>query len=604
MKIFDFVETERSFYESRHIPLVSGDDYSQYQLIRAINYARRSKYLDDNAHDDIIGDFPYDNISKYRIRLEARSTDFDIKHIELEPVDSSDEARVSALVASKALQKELREIEFGRFLNEYADTRPEYGAFLCKYVDDRFYKVPFENVITDMTDILSSPLIEKHYKSPAQLKKTNWDNVDEAIITANQKKKDKDVKRGADDDAHTIGRFIEVYEVTGELSKATLFEAQGKEWEAEDENEFTLCRIIYAPMGRDDKGENQGIIFEAVELSEEEYPYFLDVRHPMVGRAMGEGIPEELAEHQRWHNFYKTEEARAVAIGGKILFVTNDGNVVDSIYADGIEHGTILQVGDEKTFQQLTTMPNSVPVYQNIRAEWTDSADKNTSSFDAVIGEESKSGTPFRSQYLQNIAGTSQFEREREDMGFFIADLIEQRVLQTALNKAASADEIDATFNRQELDLIDKTITEKELINRRVANIQAGTPIDQEQLDVMRTDIQQSLRTRGTRRKIKDIKEFIKKAGKKVVVHTTDEQRSKMVIFESLSNALMLFGENDPARMAIRDRVLDHMGVSYEELAMYANQAAQTAEQLGQPGTKPQIKTEQLQQEAQVAPVI
>ena len=105
MNIFDFVEQERQFYETQDIPLMAGDDYSQYQLIRAVNFTRRSKYLDSNASDDIIGDFPYDNISKYRIRLEARSTDFDTKHMEVAPKDSSDEARVSSLVATKALQE-------------------------------------------------------------------------------------------------------------------------------------------------------------------------------------------------------------------------------------------------------------------------------------------------------------------------------------------------------------------------------------------------------------------------------------------------------------------------------------------------------------------
>jgi len=600
MQLYEFVQSERSFYESQTIPLVSGDEFSQYQLIRAINFTRRNKYMDDAATDDIIGDFPYDNISKYRIRLEARSTDFDIKHIEIEPVDSSQEARVSAMIASKALQKELRDMDFGRFLNVYADTRPEYGAFLCKYVDDKFHKVPFENVITDMTDILSSPIIEKHYYTPSQLKKQGWDNVDVAIETALQKKKDKDIKRGANDEAETVGRFIEVLEVTGEVSVAMLKEARDEDWEAEDEMEYVLARIIFAPLGKDEKGVDQGVVFFAEEISEDEYPYFLDVRHPLVGRAIGEGIPEELAEHQRWHNFYKTEEARAVAIGGKIVFYTDDGNVVDSIYAEGIEHGTILQVGEGNTFGQLNMMPNSVPMYQNIRSEWQDSADKNTSSFDAVIGEESKSGTPFRSQYLQNIAGTSQFEREREDMGFFIGDLITKRVLKRALEKAAKADKIDSIFNRQELDIINRTQLEKATLNDIVEKTLGGEAVNPEQVDLIRQSIKQRQGDFGTRRTITDIAEFIKKAGDKVIVHTTDEQRSKAVLFESLSNALMLFGENDPARMALRDRVLDHMGVSYEELAMYANQAVQAATPQQGVSNKP-LQTEQLQAEESLA---
>lgn len=580
MQIYDFVEQGRSFYENRHIPLQSGEDYSQYELIRAINHAKRSRYLDDNARDAIIGDFPYDNISKYRIRLEARSTDFDVKHIEIEPVDSSDEARAAALVASKALKLHLDEIEFGRFLNQYADVRPEYGTVLTKTIDDRTYIVPWENVITDMTEILTSPIIEKHYKTPAQLRKQKgWDNVDDAIRTAAEKRKDKDMGTKGDDTAQTLGNFIEVYEVTGELPMSYLLEIKGLEWTKEDEVDYVLARVIYAPFGKDKAGNNMGVVFAADQITEEEYPYDLDVRHPQVGRAFGEGIPEELSEHQRWHNFYKTEEARAVALGGKILFVTNDGDVVDSIYAEGIDHGTIMHIGDDKMFQQASTMPNSVPMYQSIDQSWEVSADRNSSSFDAVIGEEAKSGTPFRSQYLQNVAGTSQFEREREDMGFFIKELIKKRHLKIALNKAAAKGEIDTVFNRQELDLIDRVIMNRELVSRGVESLMQGVPVTPEMQAQFGMDIQRELRQKGTRRKITDIAEFIKKAGDKVMIHTTDEQRSKMVLFESLSNALMLFGENDPARLAIRDRVLDYMGVSYDELAMYANQAAQMAEQ-------------------------
>ena len=479
MKIYDYVEGAKQFYETRTIPLQSGDDYSQYQLIKSINYARRSKYIDGNAYDDIIGDYPYDNISEYRIRLEARSTDRDVKHIEVEPINASDEARVSAMVATKALQKKMRDMKFGKILNEYSVVRPRYGAVLFKRVETEegkdVYIVAWENVITDMTDILSSPIVEKHFYTPGQLKKQKtWSNVDEAIKTANERKKSKDISDNLNAEADTLGIYIEVFEVTGELDKATLLEAQGKEWTDDDMTEFILARIIYAPLGKDKSGKNQGIIFRADEITEDEYPYKLDVRHYVIGRAFGEGIPEELAEHQRWHNFYKTEEARAVAIGGKILFYTDDGNVVDSIYSDGIDHGTILQVGEGKTFQQLNTAPLSVPVFQSIDEAWDESADKKAGSFAAVIGEESKSGTPFRAQYLQNIAGTSQFEQELEDMGLFLEELISDWVLEDALNEAAEADEIDEVFTKEELDLIDRTIINKEMIKRGAESLLNG----------------------------------------------------------------------------------------------------------------------------------
>lgn len=604
MDIYSYVESEKQFYESQPIPLVSGDDYSQYQLIRAINYARRSKYLDDDAHDDIIGDFPYDNISKYRIRLEARSTDFDLKHVEVAPEDASYEARVSALIATKALHKHLREIKFSRFLNKYADIRPEYGGFIAKKTKDGVHYVPWENVVTDMSDIMGGVIIERHYMRPAELKKTGWDKkaIDNVILTAAEKKKEKDLKDGSDKQAETLARFIEIFEVTGELPYSMLLQAQSKDWNEEDETDYRLCRIIFAPMGKDKKTKKQtGIVLLATEIAEEDYPYKYDVRHPLTGRGLGEGIPEELAEHQRWHNFYKTEEARAVAIGGKVLFVTDDGDVVDSIYAEGIDHGTILKVGQGRIFNQLSTLPNSVPLYQEIRADWNNSADKNTSSFDAVLGEESKAGTPFRSQYLQNIAGNSQFEREREDMGFFIGEIVEDWLLPEALEKAATDNYIDDEFTKQELALIDKAIVAQEALKAELETLRGGTPITPELQAGIRQDLAMQLQERGTRRRIEDIKEFVKKAGERVIVHTTDEQRSKAVLFESYSNALQLFAENDPARLALRDRILDQMGITQEELAMYAKEAAAMAQSL--PNAEG-MEMEQLIQEEAIAPVV
>ena len=583
MQIFNFVEGEKQFYETRHIPLTAGDDYSQYQLIRAINFARRSRYIDDNAKDDIIGDFPYDNISKYRIRLEARSTDFDFKSIEVEPIDTSDEARISALVATKALHKKLRTMKFGKTLNKFADIRPEYGTTLFKKVPDNVTIVPWENVVTDMTDIINSPIIERHYYSPAQLKKTGYDNVDTIIMNAAEKTRSKDMKEASNNEAETIGRFIEVIEVTGELAQASLLEAQGKEWSDEDKKEFVLCHIMYAPEGEDKDGKPKGTILKADELNEKDYPYKIDVRHPVTGRGFGEGIPEELSEHQRWHNFYKTEEARAVAIGGKVLFVTDDGSVVDSIYDDGIDHGTIMQVGEGKMFTQLTTMPNSVPVYQNIRADWDTSADKNTNSFGAVLGEEQTSGTPFRAQYMQNIAGTSQFQREHEDMGFCIAEIVEDWILQDALDEAAKDDMIDDVFSKAELQLVDEVIVEAEVLEAVVQASLSGTVLAPEELDLVRNAIKGKLAKRGARRKITDIKKFIKNAGKKVVIHTTDEQRSKQVLYESLSNAINMakgIDKTDPAQLAMRDMILDQMGITPQQLAQYADQAMAFAEQL------------------------
>lgn len=591
MMVLDFIQREKTFYESRTIPLIAGDEFSQYETIRAVNFARRNKYIDENAFDDIIGDFPYDNISKYRIRLEARSTDFDFKHIEVEPIDESDEARVSAMVATKALHKKMRDIKFGKFLNKYSYIRAEYGGFIAKKTADGVHYVPWENVVTDQSDILGGPVIEKQYMSPSELKRSGWDNVDDVIRTANAKKKDKDIKDNSADEAETLGRLIEVNMLEGEVALSMLKEAQDENYapHPDDEVEFVWARIFIAPMGKDKDGNNQGMVLKAEEITEEDFSYMYDARHPLTGRGMGEGIPEELSEHQRWHNFYRTEEARAVAIGGKVLFVTDDGEVVDTIYDEGIDHGTILKVGEGRTFNQANTMPSSVPMFQSIDESWDASADKNTNSFDAVLGEEHKSGTPFRAQFMQNLAGTSQFEQEREDMGFFIKEIVEDWLLPEALEEAAEEDNIYDSFTKKEILLIDKVIVESALTDKVVEATLEGQVLNPEMVQVLRDAMQRDLLQKGSKRKITDIREFIEKAGEKVIVNTTDEQRSKAVLFESYSNAINLFQATDPGFHALRSRILDQMGVSEEELALYVDDAMQAAEQLSpeQGGQRP-----------------
>jgi len=585
MKALDFIERERNFYDNQTIDIPGNEEYSQSELIFAINCARLSKYLDDNATDDIIGDYPYDNISKYRIRLEARATDFDPKHVEIEPLDASRESRISAMIATKAMQKYMRKHDIGALLDTYADYRPEYGGFLVKKTKDGTHKVHWENVITDMSDILGGVIIERHYMLPSQLKKTNWKNVDEVIREAASKIKEVDMKEGGIG-AETITKTIEVWEMHGEVTKAIFEEAlaayEDRDYEEgeDDENEYVSCQIIVAPLGKDENGNMRGQILFA--NTEKELPYKYDARNPMPGRGLGEGIPEELKEHQRWHNFYKTEEARAVAIGGKVLFITDHDGVADSIFDDGIQHGTILRKAKDSEFSQLNTLPTSVPIYQDIRAEWDASGDKVTSSFNAAIGEEAKSGTPYKAQYLQDINANSQFLQYREHMGRFIREMAEDWWIDEALAEAAKDDELFETFTMQELQLIDEVLVAKaqmDHINKSLLTDKRA--VSPQELEAIKIGTELSLKKAGSKRSIEAIKDFIKRdVVGNVIIHTTDEDRSKAVLFESYNTLLQSLQPGTPEHAAVIDRIMDMLGISRELLAIYSQNlpTAQTPE--------------------------
>jgi len=583
--IFEYIRTQRNTYETESVPLFNGYKFSQYDTINKIDHYWVDSYFEGDAFDDVIGDFPFDNISKYRVLLEARATDFDQKHIEVPPANGSRKSRVASMIATKALHKHMDEINFGEFLNEMAYVRAKYGGVLVSKLEEEVTVEPWTQLVTDQKDIMAAPRIKRMDMSPSELYKMIgvWENVKEAIKTADDQTS-ADIGNDNSEQAERTGNLIEVFIVEGDIQKSYLLEAQALKdnteynYDPEDDYEYVYGRIIVcgADWVQEDRGEKKegGIVFYAEEETMPRQKYL--ARNPIAGRGLGEGIVESLFEHQKWHNFTKTEEMRMIAIAGKKLYVTDDPDILANIFDEGVDHGTVLRVSVGKMLTELNQLPTGTPIYQAIRQEWSESANQQTSSYSSMVGEEAKSGTPFRAQYLQNLEASSQFEQYREEMGIFLKEIIEDWVLPDALAKAAKEGEIYETFTPQELQLVDEVIVESNLTDELIKKTLAGEVIDPMMTDMLRMDMQRQLRREGTKRTITDIKEYIREANKQVRVHTTDETRNKAVLFESYSNLLALIDPADPRYGALLDKVMQALGITREELELYADQAVMT----------------------------
>jgi hypothetical protein len=80
--------------------------------------------------------------------------------------------------------------------------------------------------------------------------------------------------------------------------------------------------------------------------------------------------------------------------------------------------------------------------------------------------------------------------------------------------------------------------------------------------------------------------------------------RSKAVLFESYSNAINLakgIDRTDPVQLALRDKVLDMIGVSEQELQMYVNQAMQAAEQMAPQGGQVRMDNTEMNAEQNIS---
>lgn len=599
--IFEYIRSQRNTYETESVELFNGYQFSQYDTINKIDHYWVDSYYEGDAYDDVIGDFPFDNRSKYRVLLEARSTDFDQKHIEVPAKNGSRKARVASMIATKALHKHMDDINFGKYLNEMTYVRSKYGGVISTKLEEEVTVEPWAQMVTDQKDIMAAPRIKRMWLSPSELHKMQnvWANVKEAMKTADDRTS-VDIGNDSGEESERAGDLIEVFIVEGDLKKSMLLEAQALkaneayDYDPEDDYEYKYARIIVcgADWVQEDQGDKKesGIVFYAEEEKTPTQKYL--ARNPIDGRGLGEGIVESLFEHQKWHNFTKTEEMRMIAIAGKKLYITDDPDILANIFDEGVDHGTVLRVSQGKMLKELNQLPTGTPIYQTIRQEWDDSASLTTSSHAAIVGEEAKSGTPFRAQYLQNIEASSQFEQYREEIGIHLKEIIEDWVLPDALAKAASSDEIYQTFTPQELQLIDEVIVESNLLEETVRlTLEEKKVISPLMLEEMRLDAQRQLRKEGSKRTITEIKEFIKEAGKQVRVHTTDETRNKAVLFESYANLLQLIAPEDPRYSALLDKVMQALGITKEELELYTDQTVQA--QQGQ------VNAQLLQQEGQ-----
>lgn len=586
MNVFEYIQQERNKYETQTIPTFEGYEYSQYKTINRIDHYWVDTYIEgDLAQDKVIGHYPFDNISKYRVLLEARATDFDTKDMEVGAKDGSRKAQVAALVGTKALQNYMRKIRFGEYLNTLCITRPKYGGAVTKRVNG-VAVVPWENLITDQSDIETGIIIERHYFTPAELKKQKgWKNIDEAISTA-LNKKEKQIS-GKGKEADTMGDYIEVFELHGDIPLSLYKESQDEEADDGDEHEYIQATVIVCGIDSD-KYEDAFVLYAS---EEKERPYRYLARNPIPGQGLGEGVVQQLFEHQKWHNFSKTEELRMVAIAGKKLYLTDDPDVLGNVFDEGVDHGTVLRVSQGKTFTELNQIPTGFPVYTNMRAEWDVSADKSTSSYAAKTGEEAPSGTPFRAQYLQNLEASSQFDQYREEIGLFLKGIIQDWILPDALKDAG--EDLYESFNPKELQMIDETIVESEVTDEFVKRTLNGEVITPQTMDEIRAQVQAELRKKGNKRTINAIKKFIGDVGKEVIVFTTNEGRDKAVLFESYANILGLLAPNDPRREALIDRIMSMSGVPKEELELYQNNATQ-APQTPQASAQPKVSVEQL----------
>lgn len=593
----------KTVYE-QDIDLPSGKSWNQGEMITRINCNWDAVYYDPDGKgygdDTVLSHRVYDNsVTVARILLEARATRYNTKHIDVEPRDMSRLSKLSAIAEKRALLAWGRKHGLAKLLRDITDTRPKYGGVLVKKTKEDVHVVQWENVITDQTDILKNPILERHYMLPSEvLAMTAWKNTRDAVKDSATGTRDAST---ADHQGHdynqSAGRQMEVWELTGEITLNELKEAQEKmgndvEYNEDDEHTYVFARIIECG--------SHTLYAEQVEGAMEDYYRYLP-RNEQSGRALGQSVYEQLADHQTWHNFTKTEEMRMLAVVGKLssMLHTDDAEMysqLTNVMSSKLTHGNIILHRQGTQLGQINVAPSTLPVYQAVRAEWDSGSNDKTSSYASVTGAEQKAGTPFRAQMLQNQMGSTQFTDYRDEIGTeFILPILNDWIAPMAL-KEAEEDMFD-TFSADELAFIDSAYTTEKQREMFIEKTLNGERVTQEDMFAVQLGVEMELAKMGTRRKVENVGKFLKQAHGRVILSVNDEERSKAEMFESFANVLQYLQPGDPRYEAIIDRIMSAHNFSDEELRMYETKSKEAM----QAPQAPQARAPQAPQPSQQA---
>ena len=218
--IFNYITTQENAYELS-ISLNDAWNWSMKDHIKTTVLYSNGQLLSGKDENK-----PIKNIIRPILNLQHRVEDIELRDVQLY-VDNPEKRHLSFLVKKYHDDVFVKEHDLDTYFDELNTSRIDFGGGLSKMTDKPEH-VPLQSIaFCDQTDIMSGPIALKHFYSPDQLmamSKVGWGEERngataslQEVITLSQDEKKVDRLKG--ESTKTPGRYVEVYEVHGNLPK-------------------------------------------------------------------------------------------------------------------------------------------------------------------------------------------------------------------------------------------------------------------------------------------------------------------------------------------------------------------------------------------------
>ncbi len=499
--IFQFVRTQESNYK-RPVP-VGSKMWSMKDTIERATLYRDSDIVGNKTKMTFIK-----NITRPILNLSYRTEDIDVKDVDIY-VDDKDKFHLSFLVKKYHDDVFVQENDLDTFFDKLNQSRIDYGGGLSKRIQEGREVVPLQSIVfCDQTDLLSGPIGIKHYYSPDQLLdmgKVGWGKTEngatvslkELIRLSREEKKDNNTDGST---ASTPGRYIEIYEVHGNLPKRYADRQ-------DDSGDYETRLFIVAFYQKASIDGHTGVILYSAP--ETETPFKLCQRTTgTFGRALDFGGAEELFDDQLGTNYAEVLKIQMLDSSSKtILGATgvNSSIIAQKNNTNNLENNEILDLGDGD-LKQIDTFPRNFRLFDNFSTEKDAHAKEIGAAQDPLQGNEPTAGTPFASLQAQIQQGMGLHDYRRGIFAKHIEEIYKDDYIPQIIKKITEGATWLSELSLEELQYVTECVVRTAVNKEAVRLVLSGQEVTPEIMDAFKQKVTEDFQKKGNKHFIEVLK--------------------------------------------------------------------------------------------------
>lgn len=580
--IFGYIQRQESQYK-QGIPINDSWMWSMKDHIKLTELYSNSQSLHKTDFS------PIKNITKPILNLEHRTEDIELKDVQIY-VDDPDKYHLSFLVKKYHDDVFVQENDLDTFFDELNVSRIDFGGGLSKQLNKPCPQVvPLQSIaFCDQTDMLSAPLGLKHYYSPDQLLdmgQYGWGNTNNGatislkdLIALSKEEKKVDTQT-----VQTPGRYLEIYEIHGNLPKKF---SDPMDTSEEYETSLFIC-AFYQKQGSSDK---QGVILYTAK--EQESPFKLIKRDPVYGRALGFGGAEELFEAQVWVNYDMIRIQDMLDAASKTILKATGPNssiIAKKQKVKNLSNLEILDVGDGD-LGQVDTFPRNMQLFDKSVERWEAHAQQMGAANDSIMGQSPTAGTPFKLQELVTNESHGLHDYRRGQYAKHIEEIYRDWIIPHIEKKICEGITFLSELSLDELQYVAENVATNEANKRIKETILNGGMVTPDQQKVMTDLIKEGLKKGGNKKFIEIIKGEFKNAPLAVKVSVKGKSKDLAARTDKLVNIFRQILANPaalqiPAMAGIFNQILESSGLDPADFSSITKEQIQATQP--QPGAVP-----------------